>query len=129
MMKLTQSLIIGMAILFSFAVNADVYLEDNSRILGKWNQYAEAASLHKEKVKLYAVWEFTKDGKINAEAEDRTGRTRTLKISLKYSIEDGVIRKEKSPGRSKLETCKVISLEGDDMTLKCPFLYFFFKRQ
>ncbi len=128
MMKLAQALIVGMTLLFSFAVNADVYLEDNSRILGKWNQYAEAASLHKEKVPLFATWEFTKDGVIHAQAEDRTGRTRTLKINLKYSVEDGVIKKEKSPGRSRLETCTVISLEGDNMTLKCPFLYFFFRR-
>ena len=127
-MKLTQTLIVGVAFLFSVAVNAEVKLEDNSKILGKWNLYAEAAQLHKEKVELFSVWEFRKDGIIHIESEDRFGRTKTLKVDIKYSVENGVIMKQKAPGRSKMESCKVIKLEGGEMTLKCPFVYFFFKR-
>ncbi len=128
MIKLGLAIVVSMFLLLSFTVNADVKLEDNSKLLGKWNLYAEAASLHKEKVELFSTWEFTKGGVIHAQAEDRFGRTKTLKLDFKYSVENGVIRKAKAPGRSKMETCRVISLEGDKMTLKCPFVYFFFKR-
>ena len=128
MMKLTQTIMMSVALLFSVAANAEVKLEDNSQILGKWNLYAEAASLHKEKVELFSIWEFRKDGILHMEAEDRFGRTKTLKIDIKYKVENGVIMKQKAPGRSKMESCKVIKLEGGEMTLKCPFVYFFFKR-
>ena len=127
-MKLKQALLAGVVLLLSISVNAEVLLEDNSEILGKWTLYAEAAQLHKEKVELFSVWDFTKQGVINTVSEDRFGRTKTLKIDLKYAVEGGVIKKQKSPGREKLETCKVITLDGKEMVLKCPFLYLFFKR-
>ena len=127
-MKLKQALLAGAVFLFSLSAYAEVLLEDNSKILGKWNLYAEAASLHKEKVGLVSVWDFRKDGIIHTESEDRFGRTKTLKIDLKYAIENGLVMKQKNPGRSKMDACKVIKLEGGEMTLKCPFVYLFFKR-
>ena len=127
-MKLKQALLAGVVLLLSISVNAEVLLEDNSEILGKWTLYAEAAQLHKEKVELFSVWDFTKQSVINTVSEDRFGRTKTLKIDLKYAVEGGVIKKQKSPGREKLETCKVITLDGKEMVLKCPFVYLFFKR-
>lgn len=128
MIKLTQALIVGVALLFSVAANAEVKLEDNSEILGKWNLYAEAIALHKEKVELFSVWDFGKDGVIKTVSNDRFGRTKNLKISLKYAVEDGVIKKQKTPGRSRMEDCKVIKLEDSEMTLKCTFVFLFFKR-
>ncbi|OQK17200.1 hypothetical protein AU255_04725 [Methyloprofundus sedimenti] len=127
-MKLKQALLAGVVLLLSISANAEVILEDNSKIVGKWNLYAEAAQLHKEKVELFSVWDFTNQGVIKTESEDRFGRTKTLKIDLKYAVEDGVIKKQKTPGRAKLETCKVESLDEKNMVLKCPFLYLFFKR-
>lgn len=129
MKKLSQALIMGVALLFSVTANAEVELEDNSKILGKWDLVAEAIALHKEKVELFAVWEFRKDGIIHTESNDRFGRTNTLKIDLTYAVEDGVIKKQKTPGRSKMEDCKVIKLEGGEMTLKCTYVYLFFKRK
>lgn len=127
-MKLLQTLVVGIALLFSVVANARVKLEDNSKILGKWNLYAEAASLHKERVDLYSVWEFRDDGIIHTRSEDRFGRTKTLVIDLEYSVENGNIKKQKAPGRSKMDTCQVEKLEGDEMILKCPFIYMFMKR-
>ncbi len=127
-MKLKQALLAGVVLLLSISANAEILLEDNSKIVGKWNLYAEAAQLHKEKVELFSIWDFTNQGVIKTESEDRFGRTKTLKIDLKYAVEDGVIKKQKSPGRAKLETCKVITLDDKEMVLKCPFLYLFFKR-
>jgi len=31
-------------------------------------------------------------------------------------------------GRSKMESCKVIVLDGNDMTLKCTFVHLFLRR-
>jgi len=128
MIKLTQALIVGVALLFSVAANAEVKLEDDSQILGKWNLYAEAIALHKEKVELFSVWEFKKGGVLHTISNDRFGRTKNLKIDLKYAVEEGVIKKQKTPGRSKMEDCKVIKLEDGKMTLKCTFVYLFLKR-
>lgn len=128
MRKFIQTIIVGTALLFSVAASAEVKLEDDSQILGKWNLYAEAIALHKEKVELFSVWEFKKGGVLHTKSNDRFGRTKTLVIDLKYAVEDGVIKKQKTPGRSKMEDCKVIKLEDGEMTLKCTFVYLFLKR-
>ena len=128
MIKLTRTFIVGLALLFSVAANAEVKLEDNSEILGKWNLYAEAIALHKEKVELFSTWEFKKGGVLHTVSNDRYGRTKNLVIDLKYAVEDGVIKKQKTPGRAKMEDCRVIKFENDQMTLKCTFVYLFLKR-
>lgn len=128
MMKQIQALMLGIALLFSVSAQADVTLEDDSQILGKWNLYAESIALHKEKVELFSVWEFKKGGVLHTVSNDRFGRTKNLKIDLKYAVEDGVIKKQKTPGRSKMEDCRVIKLEDGEMTLKCTFVYLFLKR-
>jgi len=127
-MKLKQGLLAGAVLLFSVAANAEVKLENDSKILGKWNLYAEAIGLEKEKVQLFSKWDFRKDGILHTESEDRFGRTKTLVIDLKYAVEDGVIKKQKTVGRSKMESCKVIVLDGNDMTLKCTFVHLFLRR-
>jgi len=127
-MKLKQGLLAGAVLLFSVVANAEVKLENDSKILGKWNLYAEAIGLEKEKVQLFSKWDFRKDGILHTESEDRFGRTKTLVIDLKYAVEDGVIKKQKTVGRSKMESCKVIVLDGNDMTLKCTFVHLFLRR-
>lgn len=135
-MKLTFAFIVGVALLaFSFTINAEqkkaiqfVELEDDSKILGEWKLFAEAIALHKEKVELFSIWDFTKKGIIHTRSEDRFGRTKTIKIDLKYMVEDGVIKKQTTPGRSKMESCKLATLNKKEMTLKCTYVYLFFKR-
>ena len=128
MIKTMQTFMLGLALLFSVSANAEVKLESDSQILGKWNLYAEAIALHKEKVELFATWEFKKQGVLHTVSNDRYGRTKNLVIDLTYAVEDGVIKKQKTPGRSKMEDCRVIKLEEGKMTLKCTFVYLFLKR-
>ncbi|NOQ63079.1 MAG: hypothetical protein GQ582_01040 [Methyloprofundus sp.] len=126
-----QVFIASAVLLFSMSANSaesNVVLEDNSQILGKWNLYAESIALHKEKVELFSVWEFQKDGTLHTVSNDRFGRLKNLVIDLTYSVEDGVIKKQKTPGRSKMEDCRVLSLEDGKMTLKCTFVFLFLKR-
>ncbi len=127
-MRLKYGLLAGTALLFSVAANAEVQLEDDSKVLGKWNLYAEAIKLNAEQVDLRSVWDFRKNGIIHTESEDRVGRTNTLVIDLNYAVEDGVIKKQKTIGRSRMEDCKVIELDAKDMTLKCTGIYLFFRR-
>ncbi len=129
-MKFKKAFIAGVALLFSVSAQAaeDIKLKDNSEILGKWSLYAEAIALHKEKVELFSEWEFRKNGIIHTRSNDRFGRTKTIKIDLKYAVEDGVIKKQKTPGRSKMENCRVLELDDNKLTMKCTFVYLFFKR-
>jgi hypothetical protein len=113
------------AIFFALSANADVVLKDNSEILGKWKVTAESAKLDGEKKKVIVDWEFQPDGTLMTIATDAGGRTKEMHIPIKYRVEDGVIKKQVSPGRDKFDDCKVIERKGDDMILKCPFLYFF----
>jgi hypothetical protein len=113
------------AIFFALSAHADVILKDESEILGKWKVTAEAAKLDGEKKKVIVEWEFKGGGVLETIATDAGGRTNEMHIPIKYSVEDGVIKKQVSPGREKFEDCKVIEKNASEMILKCPFLYFF----
>jgi hypothetical protein len=116
------------AIFFTLSANADVQLKDNSEILGKWNLHDEAVSLTSPKKPVTQEWEFKEDGTLISSATDVAGRISALKIALKYSIENGEIKKQSAPGREKYETCKVIEKEGPNMILKCTYFFFLTKK-
>ena len=130
-MKKTIKLLSLAAILLApsaYAAEKFITLEDNKPLLGKWNIHHEAAALHKEKVAINNDWSFAKDGTITAISRDRRmGSDQGIKI--KYSIVDGVIRKQFVPGREKYEDCKVVKLEGKEMILHCKFNYFFMTKK
>ncbi len=114
----------------STTANAEVKLEDNSKIVGKWHVYAAAPALHKEKRAQDSMWEFKPNNTMTVEGKDVvSGRTGMMNIKLKYSIEDGKIKRQTAPGRQKYETCSVYELNGNEMTLKCTYLYYFMKKQ
>jgi len=122
--------ILLMAVFVAFTANAKdtvIELEDNSKILGKWKMYAESAALHKEKKEVNNEWEFLDDGVLAAVSRDPR-LSASKKVNVKYSIEDGVIKKQSQPGREKYESCKVVKLEGKDMVLHCKYLYYFLTR-
>jgi hypothetical protein len=110
---------------FAFSANAEIALKDNSEILGKWNLYAESPKLDGEKKNVTVEWDFKADGVLQTTATDSVGRTKEMKIAIKYAVENGEIKKQTVPGREKYESCKVVEKEGSKMILKCTYLYFF----
>jgi hypothetical protein len=128
-MKKITTLLAALAVMLSISAYAqDIKLEDNSKILGKWKVNAEALGLDKEKKALHVSWDFQKNGTLLTTGEDSLGRTKEMDIAIKYSVENGVIKKQSSPGREKYEECAVVELSGKDMILKCRSLYFFLTR-
>ena len=128
-MKKTIKLILLATAFTAFTANAEetIKLEDNSQILGKWNMTLETPALHKKGKKVSNTWEFRNNGILAAVAHDpRLGAKKEVKV--KYSVEDGVIKKQRQPGREKYENCKVIKLDEKDMTLHCQFNYYLFTR-
>lgn len=132
MKKITK--LLSLAVIFTAcSVNAAkieiIELEDNSKILGKWHVYAAAPARHKEKRAQDAVWNFKNDGTMTVAGKDVvSGRTNMMLLTLKYSIENGQIRRQSSPGREKYESCGVVELSEKDMILKCPFLFYYLKK-
>ncbi len=116
------------ALLVAFSANAEVKLKDSSDILGRWNLYAEAIKLDGEQKKVQTEWDFMPDGTLQTISTDSVGRTNEMKIAIKYSVENGIIKKQTTPGREKYDECHVISKEGSDMTLKCSGMFFFLKK-
>jgi hypothetical protein len=117
------------AIFFTLSANADVQLKDKSEILGKWNLYAEAIKLAGEKKAITVEWDFKDDGTLETTATDSVGRTSEFKANLKYAVEDGVLKKQLTPGREKYESCKVIEKDNSKMVLKCTYLFFFLTKK
>ena len=104
-------------------------LEDNSSILGNWDLYAEAPALHKEKKAVNIKWDFKKDGSLRTWATDTRARTGAMSITVKYYVEDGVIKKQIKPGVEKYESCAVVKKQAKEMVLHCKYLYFFLKKK
>jgi hypothetical protein len=115
-------------VFLAFSANAEVKLKDNSEILGKWSLYAEAIKLDGEKKSVQTEWNFQADGILLTVSTDSVGRTGEMTIPIKYSVENGDIKKQTSPGREKYDTCNVIEKDDSKMTLKCSGMFFFLKK-
>lgn len=115
--------------LAAFSTQAEVKLADNSKILGKWQVTHEALALDREKKPLKVTWEFQKDGTLVTTGEDARSGIGEMNIAIKYSVADGVIKKQVTPGREKYEDCSVVDMSDSQMTLKCKFLYLFMTRK
>ena len=115
-------------ILFASLANAEVQLKDNAEILGKWNLYAEAIKLDGEKKAVKTEWDFQPDGTLQTTSTDSVGRTKEMKIAIKYAVENGSIKKQATPGREKYDICNVIEKDDHSMTLKCSGMFFFLKK-
>lgn len=116
-------------LLFASMAHADVALKDNSEILGHWTVTAESLKIDGEKKFIKSSWNFKNDGTLTAVSTDSLGRTSEMTVVVKYSIEDGVIKKQLSPGREKYESCSVVQKEGSDMILKCTNLFLFLTKK
>lgn len=90
---------------------------------------AESLKLDGEKKFIKSSWDFKNDGTLTAISTDSLGRTKEMTVVVKYSIEDGVIKKQLSPGREKYETCSAVQKEGNDMVLKCTNLFLYLTKQ
>lgn len=128
-MKTITILLSLLTALASSAANADIKLQDNSKLLGKWQVTHEALALGREKKPLHVTWEFQKDGTLVTTGEDARSGIGEMNISIKYSVADGVIKKQLTPGREKYEDCAVVEMDEKEMTLKCKFLYLFLTRK
>jgi hypothetical protein len=127
-MKKTVKMLLLAATFSAFSANANVQLKDNSEILGKWNLYAEAIKLDGEKKAVTSEWDFQTDGTLQTTSTDSVGRTKEMKIAIKYSVENGEIKKQTSPGREKYDSCSVLEKDDSKMTLKCSGMFFFLKK-
>jgi hypothetical protein len=121
--------ILSLASIFvAFSANADIELKDNSEILGKWDLHDEAISLTAPKKHTDTAWDIKSDGTIDAESSDKSGRVGATKITIKYSVEDGKIKKQSRPGKELYETCTIVEKDDKDMILHCGY-YFFLTRK
>ena len=120
---------VAVTVFFASTVNAEVYLKDESEILGSWKVYAEAMTLEGQRNPVNIQWDFKKGGMLHTKAFSSFQFKESFEASVKYSIEDGKIKKQSAPGREKYETCQVIEKSSSDMILKCKELYRFMSRK
>ncbi len=117
------------AVFFALSAHADVVLKDNSEILGKWALTAESIKIDGEKKLVNSSWEFKSDGTLVSIATDSLGRTKEMTVAVKYTVEDGLIKKQVSPGREKYESCSVVQKEGSDLIVRCTNLFLFLTKK
>lgn len=109
------------------AVPAEVNLKGPEEIIGAWRVDAEAARYDGEKKALDVIWEFKPNGILETHSKDK--RTGDFGVNLSYSVEEGMIKKQSTPGRQKFESCAVIRKDATSMDIKCTYLYFFLTKK
>ena len=117
------------ALCFLSSAHADVLLKDNSEIVGKWTLEAESLKIDGGKKSVTSSWEFKNDGTLISIATDSLGRTKEMTVAVKYVVEDGLLKKQVSPGREKYESCTVVQKEASDMILRCTNLFLFLTKK
>lgn len=128
---LFKTFLLGCTLTFSVSAIAEVKLTE-ADLLGAWQVDSESINADGSNAKaLSTVWTFQKDGRMEGYSTDSNQHARIseLRSSLQYSLEDGKIVKQVSPGRSKMETCIAVAKEGAKMTLQCNRLYFFMTKK
>lgn len=127
MKKIVKILLLS-SVFVAFSANADVELKDSSEILGKWDLHDEATSLTAPKKHTDTEWVINADGTINATSTDVSGRISKMEITIKYSVENGKIKKQSRPGKELYETCTVVEKDDKNMTLHCGYYFFLTKK-
>lgn len=127
-----RTTLIGLMMSFSIAAQADVKLT-KADVVGKWLVQAEALSADQKKglKELNSTWTFSEDGTMEGHSSDtnKHARVAEFRASVQYSIEDGKMKKQASPGRSKVDICTAIELTPPKMVLECNQIFFFMTKQ
>lgn len=128
--RLTRTFgVVFLSLVFTGTAAADVPLQDNKEILGKWLLESVSAGIDKPKIDENRTWEFRADGVVVT-----SGYNRHLKMDdsreFKYAITDGKIKAE-DPGRpGKTVDYAVYEKTGDRLILKGGLEgFYFFKKK
>jgi len=131
-MKIRLDRTLGVVLLswaFSGTALADIPLQDNKEILGKWLLESVSPGINKPKIDEQRTWEFRADGVIVTSGYNRHLKTDDSR-EFKYAITDGKIKAE-DPGRpGKTVDYAVYEKTGDSMILKGGLEgFYFFKKK
>ncbi|MCX7088987.1 MAG: lipocalin family protein [Methylococcales bacterium] len=128
---LLRTLLIALTMTVSVSALADVKLTE-ADILGEWKIDAESINADGSDAKeLSSIWTFRNDGTMEGVSVDtnKHARISEFRAVIKYSIEDGKLNKQNSPGRSKFDLCTATEKNGPKMTLECNHIYFFMTKK
>ncbi|OAI19878.1 hypothetical protein A1507_05880 [Methylomonas koyamae] len=116
----------------SFAAGAAEIPLTQADLLGTWQIEKESVNADGSGARgLNTTWTFRNDGTMEgiSQENDSHARIEQLKAVLNYSVEDGKLKKQAAPGRSKMETCAATAKDGNKMVLKCQSIYFFMTKK
>ena len=116
----------------SFAAGAAEIPLTQADLLGTWQIEKESVNADGSGARgLNTTWTFRNDGTMEgiSQENDSHARIEQLKAVLNYSVEDGKLKKQAAPGRSKMETCAATAKDGNKMVLKCQSIYFFMSKK
>jgi hypothetical protein len=104
---------------------AEPVIKDQSEVIGTWLLEATAIRKGGEKTPEQAKWVFSPDGTLTTTSfykfSGQSGQAGTL--TERFEIKDGGLVGERSG------TFKLVEKQGNEMILKGPFGYYFFKKE
>ena len=126
-----RTILMALTMTASVSALAEVKLTQ-ADILGTWTIDGESINADgTDSKEMSSVWTFRNDGTMEGVSTDtnKHARISEFRAIIKYSIEDGKLNKQNSPGRSKFDLCTAIEKNGPKMTLECNHIYFFMTKK
>lgn len=127
-----RKLLAPLLCLLPFASSAAEIPLTQADLLGTWQIEKESVNADGSGGRsMNTTWTFKNDGTMEgiSQENDAHARVDQLKAVLNYTVEDGKLKKQAAPGRSKMETCAAAAKDGNKMVLKCQSIYFFMTKK
>jgi hypothetical protein len=122
-LRIITALVIGL----SFPSHAEVALENNSGLIGKWAIAGLAKDFDGEKRLSSGTWEFRRDGALLMKGDDKRLSSGTFDVQTSYRVEDGKIVADTVGRPGKTTTYSVIEMDAHSLIIKRqmgPFQWF-----
>ncbi len=117
-LKTQFQIIVALVIGLSFPAHAEVALENNSGLIGKWAMAGLAKDLDGEKRLSVGSWEFRRDGALLMKGEDKRLSGGILDVQTSYRVKDGIIVADTVGRPGRTTTYSVIEMDAHSLIIK-----------
>lgn len=126
-LKTQFQIIVALVICLNFPAHAEVALENNSGLIGKWAMAGLAKDIDGEKRRSTGSWEFRRDGTLLMKGLDKRLSGGSFDVQTTYRVKDGKIVADTvgRPGRTTIFS--VIEMDAHSLIIKQqmgPFQWF-----
>ncbi len=117
-LKTQYQIIVALVIGLSFPAHAEVALENNSGLIGRWAMAGLAKDIDGEKRLSTGSWEFRRDGALLMKGLDKRLSGGSFDVQTTYRVKDGKIVADTVGRPGRTTTFSVIEIDDHSLIIK-----------